>query len=88
VAEHSRLRCAITLHKIVFFISQSRHQGRTVGEIAEHIDLCTKSVRRYLKAIEEAGYPLYDEYYAEGNGLDQKQHWKLDRNWWLKNNVI
>jgi DNA-binding IclR family transcriptional regulator len=87
VPHYPRLRCAITLHKVLLFIAESRQGGRTVKEIAAHINLSPKSVRRYLQAIEQAGYPIFDEV-AEGYmGEDQTRLWKLDKRW-IRTNVI
>lgn len=88
MTDYSRLRCAITLHKILLFIGKSRQGGRTVKEIAEHINLSTKSVRRYLQAIEQVGYPIFDVIVEGYRGQDQTRLWKLDKNWWIKNDVI
>jgi predicted DNA-binding transcriptional regulator YafY len=47
--------------------------GATIDELASLTDVCTRTTRRDLDALQEAGFPIYDE------RLDGKTRWKLDQ---------
>jgi predicted DNA-binding transcriptional regulator YafY len=47
--------------------------GATIDELADITDVCTRTTRRDLDALQEAGFPIYDE------RVDGKTRWKLDQ---------
>lgn len=47
--------------------------GATIDELARLTHVCTRTTRRDLDALQEAGFPIYDE------RLDGKTRWKLDQ---------
>jgi len=47
--------------------------GATIDELASLTDVCTRTTRRDLDALQEAGFPIRDE------RLDGKTRWKLDQ---------
>src|SRR5713101_5485588 len=42
-------------------IEQARGGGVTIDELASRCDVTTRTIRRDLQALEEAGFPLYDD---------------------------
>lgn len=50
---------------------ESRRRGLTVLEIGSHLDILPRTVYRDLQALEEAGFPIYNDRSAEGS------RWKL-----------
>lgn len=52
---------------------ESARGGVTIHELAEHAGVTTRTIRRDLQALQEAGFALYDE----GEEHDTKR-WKLD----------
>jgi predicted DNA-binding transcriptional regulator YafY len=47
----------------------------TISDLADHHIVSTKTIRRDLAALMEAGFPLYDERY------DGKVYWRLNEEW-------
>lgn len=52
---------------------ETRRGGVTIHELAESADVTTRTIRRDLQALQEAGFAVYDE----GEGHETKR-WKLD----------
>jgi predicted DNA-binding transcriptional regulator YafY len=52
---------------------ESARAGVTIHELAEHAGVTTRTIRRDLQALQEAGFAIYDE----GEEHDTKR-WKLD----------
>jgi len=52
---------------------ESARVGVTIHELAAHADVTTRTIRRDLQALQEAGFAIYDE----GEEHDTKR-WKLD----------
>ena len=50
----------------------SRH-GVTIAALAADLDVTTRTIRRDLAALQEAGFPLFDERDEDGH-----VHWRLD----------
>jgi predicted DNA-binding transcriptional regulator YafY len=42
-------------------IERARNSGVTIDELAAQCDVTTRTIRRDLQALEEAGFPLYDD---------------------------
>lgn len=42
-------------------IEQSRNSGVTIDDLARECDVTTRTIRRDLQALEEAGFPVYDD---------------------------
>jgi len=42
-------------------IERARHGGVTIDDLASQCDVTTRTIRRDLQALEEAGFPLYDD---------------------------
>ena len=42
-------------------IERARNSGVTIDELATECDVTTRTIRRDLQALEEAGFPLYDD---------------------------
>src|SRR5262245_29584106 len=42
-------------------IERARGAGVTIDELAQHCGVTTRTIRRDLQALEEAGFPLYDD---------------------------
>src|SRR6476661_6257420 len=42
-------------------IERARNSGVTIDELASLCDVTTRTIRRDLQALEEAGFPLYDD---------------------------
>ena len=52
---------------------ESARAGVTIHELADHAGVTTRTIRRDLQALQEAGFAIYDE----GEEHDTKR-WKLD----------
>ena len=52
---------------------ETRRVGVTIHELAEHAGVSTRTIRRDLQALQEAGFAVYDE--GEEN---ETKRWKLD----------
>ena len=46
--------------KVLHALESSRH-GATIDGLASELDVTTRTIRRDLAALQEAGFPLYDE---------------------------
>ena len=55
-------------------IETARAGGVTIDELAELCDVTTRTIRRDLQALEEAGFPLFDD----RSGDDGKTRWKVN----------
>jgi predicted DNA-binding transcriptional regulator YafY len=55
-------------------IEQSRTAGVTIDELAASCDVTTRTIRRDLQALEEAGFPLFDDRSAD----DGRTRWKIN----------
>jgi predicted DNA-binding transcriptional regulator YafY len=53
---------------------ESRRTGVTIHELAERTRVTTRTIRRDLQALQEAGFSVYDE--GEGN---ETKRWRLER---------
>jgi proteasome accessory factor B len=58
--------------KVLHALESSRH-GATSDGLAGELDVTTRTIRRDLAALQEAGFPLYDERDDEG-----RVHWRID----------
>ena len=58
--------------KVLHAIEASRH-GVTIDALADDLDVTTRTIRRDLAALQEAGFALYDERSDEG-----RVRWRLD----------
>src|SRR6266498_1319222 len=58
--------------KVLHALESSRH-GATIDALAGDLDVTTRTIRRDLAALQEAGFPLYDERDEDG-----RAHWRLD----------
>jgi len=58
--------------KVLHALEASRH-GATIDALAGDLDVTTRTIRRDLAALQEAGFPLYDERDDEG-----RARWRLD----------
>ncbi len=58
--------------KILHAMESSRH-GASIDALAEELDVTTRTIRRDLAALQEAGFPLYDERDDDG-----RVRWRLD----------
>jgi predicted DNA-binding transcriptional regulator YafY len=58
--------------KVLHALESSRH-GATIEALARDLDVTTRTIRRDLAALQEAGFPLYDERDDEGHA-----RWRLD----------
>jgi predicted DNA-binding transcriptional regulator YafY len=58
--------------KVLHALESSRH-GATIDALADDLAVTTRTIRRDLAALQEAGFPLYDERDDEG-----RAHWRLD----------
>ena len=58
--------------KVLHALESSRH-GATIDALADDLDVTTRTIRRDLAALQEAGFPLYDERDDEGHA-----RWRLD----------
>ena len=55
-------------------IERARATGVTIDELAALCDVTTRTIRRDLQALEEAGFPLFDD----KSGDDGKTRWKVN----------
>jgi predicted DNA-binding transcriptional regulator YafY len=55
-------------------IENARGGGVTIDELAELCDVTTRTIRRDLQALEEAGFPLYDDRSAD----DGRTRWRVN----------
>jgi predicted DNA-binding transcriptional regulator YafY len=55
-------------------IEQARGAGVTIDDLSAQCHVTTRTIRRDLQALEEAGFPLYDD----RNGDDGKTRWRLN----------
>ena len=55
-------------------IERGRGSGATIDGLARMCDVTTRTIRRDLQALEEAGFPLYDDRSAD----DGKTRWRLN----------
>src|SRR5581483_8559977 len=55
-------------------IEESRGAGLTIDELAQQCHVTTRTIRRDLQALEEAGFPLYDD----RSGQDGKTRWRMN----------
>src|SRR5690242_4553803 len=58
--------------KVLHALESSRH-GATIDGLAQDLDVTTRTIRRDLAALQEAGFPLYDERDDDG-----RVRWRLD----------
>jgi predicted DNA-binding transcriptional regulator YafY len=58
--------------KILHAMESSRH-GASIDALADQLDVTTRTIRRDLAALQEAGFPLYDERDDDG-----RVRWRLD----------
>lgn len=58
--------------KVLHALDSSRH-GAAIGALADDLRVTTRTIRRDLAALQEAGFPLYDERDEEGH-----VRWRLD----------
>jgi predicted DNA-binding transcriptional regulator YafY len=58
--------------KVLHALESSRH-GATIDGLASDLDVTTRTIRRDLAALQEAGFPLYDERDDDG-----RARWRLD----------
>lgn len=58
--------------KLLHALESSRH-GATIAALADELDVTTRTIRRDLAALQEAGFPLFDERDEEG-----RARWRLD----------
>ncbi len=58
--------------RILHALESSRH-GATIDALADDVGVTTRTIRRDLAALQEAGFPLYDERDEQG-----RVRWRLD----------
>jgi predicted DNA-binding transcriptional regulator YafY len=58
--------------KLLHALESSRH-GASIDALADDLDVTTRTIRRDLSALQEAGFPLYDERDEDG-----RVHWRID----------
>lgn len=58
--------------KVLHALESSRH-GATIDALAKDLDVTTRTIRRDLAALQEAGFPLYDDRDDDG-----RARWRLD----------
>jgi proteasome accessory factor B len=58
--------------KVLHALESSRH-GAAIDALAKELDVTTRTIRRDLAALQEAGFPLYDERDDDG-----RVRWRLD----------
>jgi proteasome accessory factor B len=58
--------------RVLHALESSRH-GITIDALADELDVTTRTIRRDLAALQEAGFPLYDERDDDG-----RARWRLD----------
>jgi predicted DNA-binding transcriptional regulator YafY len=52
---------------------ESRRTGVTIHDLAAQVDVSTRTIRRDLQALQEAGFSIYDE-----GGENETKRWRLD----------
>ena len=55
-------------------VERARASGVTIDDLASLCDVTTRTIRRDLQALQEAGFPLYDDRTHE----DGRTHWRLN----------
>lgn len=58
--------------KVLHALESSRH-GATIDALASDLEVTTRTIRRDLAALQEAGFPLYDDRDSDG-----RARWRLD----------
>ena len=58
--------------KVLHALESSRH-GATIDALADDLQVTTRTIRRDLAALQEAGFPLFDERDDDG-----RAHWRLE----------
>ena len=58
--------------KVLHAMESSRH-GATIDALADELEVTTRTIRRDLAALQEAGFPLYDERDEDG-----RARWRID----------
>jgi len=58
--------------RLLHALESSRH-GATIDGLASELDVTTRTIRRDLAALQEAGFALYDEKTDDG-----RVHWRID----------
>ena len=58
--------------KVLHALESSRH-GVSIDALAQDVGVTTRTIRRDLAALQEAGFPLYDEHDDQG-----RARWRLD----------
>ena len=58
--------------KLLHALESSRH-GATIQALADELEVTTRTIRRDLAALQEAGFPLFDEHDEEG-----RARWRLE----------
>ncbi|MBI2185744.1 MAG: transcriptional regulator [Acidobacteria bacterium] len=58
--------------KLLHALEASRH-GATIQALADDLEVTTRTIRRDLAALQEAGFPLFDEHDENG-----RARWRLD----------
>jgi len=58
--------------KVLHALESSRH-GASIDGLADQLDVTTRTIRRDLAALQEAGFPLYDERDDDG-----RVRWRID----------
>jgi predicted DNA-binding transcriptional regulator YafY len=58
--------------KVLHALESSRH-GATIDGLSDELDVTTRTIRRDLAALQEAGFPIYDEKDDDG-----RVRWRLD----------
>jgi proteasome accessory factor B len=58
--------------RVLHALESSRH-GVSIDALATELDVTTRTIRRDLAALQEAGFPLYDERDEDGHA-----HWRID----------
>src|SRR3990170_3322657 len=58
--------------KVLHALESSRH-GVSIDAVSDELDVTTRTIRRDLAALQEAGFPLYDEHDDDG-----RARWRLD----------
>ena len=58
--------------RLLHALESSRH-GATIDSLASELEVTTRTIRRDLEALQEAGFALYDERDEQG-----RVHWRID----------
>jgi len=58
--------------KLLHALESSRH-GATIAALADQLQVTTRTIRRDLAALQEAGFPLFDDHDEDGHA-----RWRLD----------